>query len=361
MKSSAIIVAAALATLTVADAPAQTIFGSGNVLVSSSSVISEFDFDGRLISRLTIPPNADNEASRDLIVLEDGRLAVFNGTFRPELSVFDGLGWAALTMDGWSTPNNVSYGGVAAIGDQVIVTDGMTYNGGEARGLILLDLVTASGVRFVDSSDYIDVTTGLDGLIYALRDVYGNLDVFDAASLAPLRSVALGHTANSRSVTADAEGTIFMVSWDGYVARYDATGVLQKTLTIGGNLHDIDIDLAGHLVVGSRFGNAYLTDTSLDAYRALASGSSSSFVAFVPTAGFAPPVLAGNVARSGPWIVASLAWETGAESVDVYLNEVWIDQVAGNTATYRQHRKDAQVYKVCNAGTDACSGAFIAN
>ena len=337
-------------------------FQPGNILISSQNVLHEYDANNALVSQEVIPLNTNNEVARDLLVLEDGRLAVFNGTFYPELTIYDGSSWQNITVSGWSTPNNLSYGGIASIDNRVFVTDGYTASGGEAKGLIEINLDTGVTNRFIDNKDYIDVTLGRDGLLYALQNTYGLVDVVDPDSLAILRSVALGHTSGSRGVAANANGEIFMVSWDGYIAHYDVNGVQVNTLSIGGNLHDIDIDETGRLIVGSRFGKAFVTDESLAEFTEIVATSMSAFAAFVPPEPpLAAPVLSGDHSRKGRWITTTLTWVTEAPAVDVYFNNILIDTFASNTATYKYSKKISQTFVVCNTGTQDCSDEYIAN
>lgn len=345
---------------------ADTGFQAGNILVSTGNTVYEYTSDGILVTQVPVPASPDNETVRDITMLEDGRLAVFNGTFLPALSVFDGVTWTNLSVDGWSVPNNLSYGGIASIDGTVFVTDGFTYNGGEGRGLIAIDMTNGTNQRFADSSDYIDITLGRDGLLYALRSVYGALDVVDPATFTILRSVDLGHTSGSRGVIANADGMIYMISWDGYIAHYDSDGVLLNTLFIGGDLHDIDMDDTGRLIVGSRFGQVYITDESLSTFNEITVGSTNTFVAFVtplsPIDVPAPPVLSGTHKKRGRHIHTTLTWTTEASGVDVYFNGELIDTVSGtNTATYAFFKNQSQVFMVCNTGTSDCSSEYVAN
>ena len=337
-------------------------FQPGNILISSQNVLHEYSADNVLVSQEVIPLNANNEVARDLLVLEDGRLAVFNGTFYPELAIYDGVSWQSITVSGWSIPNNLSYGGIASIANKVFVTDGYTGSGGEAKGLIEINLDTGVSNRFIADRDYIDVTLGGDGLLYALQNTYGVVDVVDPASLAILRSVALGHTSASRGVAANANGEIFMVSWDGYIAHYDENGLQVNTLTIGGDLHDIDLDETGRLIVGSRFGQVYVTDESLADFTEIVATSMNTFAAFVPPeAPLAAPVISGSHSRKGRWITTTLTWATEAPAVDVYFNNILIDTLTSTTATYKYNKKISQTFVVCNTGTQDCSEEYIAN
>lgn len=71
-----------------------------------------------------------------------------------------------------------------------------------------------------------------------------------------------------------------MVSWDGFISRFDTNGTLINTLTIGGDLHDIDLDESGRVIIGSRFGQAYITDKNLSAFTEILASSMSAFAAF---------------------------------------------------------------------------------
>lgn len=344
--------------------PLFSVFGAefqpGNILVSSQNTLYEYTLDGILVSQMPIPQSASNEVARDIILLDDGSLAVYNGTFNPELSIYDGSTWENMNFEGWSTVNNGSYGGIANIGNNIFVTDCRTA-GAEARGLLSIDLSENSANRFIDNSDYIDVTVGRNGLIYGLRNFYGDVDIFNPATLTLLRSVDLGHSSSSRSVTANENGEIFMVSWRGYIAHFDSNGVLLNTLSIGGNLHDINIDSEGYIIVGSRFGQIYLCDESLSDYFRIDVSDVNAFVAFVPLEQPpAPPVLSGYHLYWWRWIFTYLEWTTEAEVVDVYLNDRLIETAEGyNSATFWVNRRETQAFKVCITGSSDCSNEYI--
>ena len=334
----------------------------GNTLISSQNVLHEYNSENLLVTQTVIPLNANNETARDLAVLEDGRLAVFNGTFYPELSIYNGSNWQSITVDGWSIPNNASYGGIANIANKVFVTDGYTGGGGEARGLIEINLDNGASNRFITNKDYIDVTLGGDGLLYALQNTYGAVDVVDPTTLTILRSLALGHTSASRGVAANVNGDIFMVSWNGYISRFDTNGTLINSLTIGGNLQDIDLDESGRVIVGSRFGQVYITDQNLSAFTEILAGSMSTFAAIVPPeTPLAAPVLNGSHSRKGRWITTVLNWTSEASAVDIYYNNIHIETLTGTTATYKYSKKVSQTFVVCNKGTQDCSETYISN
>lgn len=338
-------------------------FNPGNILVSDNNVIYEYTADNQLISQTFIPLNSYGESARDFVVMANGKLAVFNGTLNPELAIYDGVNWTISSEAGWSTPNNISYGGIATLEDKVYVSDGYTYNGGESKGIIVFDTTTDGKQRFQEQNEYIDITKGNDGLLYALRNTYGDLDVLDPVSMTLLKSVDLGHTSGSRGVTADEYGNIFMASWSGSVTKYDSNGIAIDSILIGGNLTDIDIDEEGRLLVGSRFGSAYLIEANLSNYVEIIAGNGATFVSFVPNVNvIEAPELSGESYRKGRWIQTTLSWITEADAVDIYLNGMLIDTVVGDkSAQYTYSRKESQVYTVCNSGTNDCSVDYVAN
>ncbi len=335
-------------------------FQPGNILIMNGNVLYEYDLDGNLVSQLSIPPSPKNEVARDITVLDDGRLAVFNGTFYPELAIYDGISWQSTSIPGWNTPNNVAYGGITTYNGDIILTDGFTYSGGEAQGLIRVNPDDFSYQRYAETTSYIDVVLGHDGLLYALQNTYGDLDVYDPVDFSLLRSVDLGHTSSSRGISVNANGDIFMISLNGYVAHYNATGELLNTLQIVSYLSDIDLDVDGNIILGASYATAFTTDESLSSFTSIAGDGGNIFVAFVPT--IAPPELSGSHYRKRRWIRTTLTWTTEASAVDVYRNGELIDTVSEvNSATYVYKKKHSQIYQVCNAGTDDCSAVYVSN
>lgn len=335
-------------------------FQPGNILIMNDNVLYEYDLDGNLISQLTIPPSSENEAARDITVLDDGRLAVFNGTFSPELAIYDGTSWQSTSIDGWSTSNNVTYGGITTYNGDIILTDGFTYSGGEAVGLIRVNPDDFSYQRYAETTSYIDVVLGQDGLLYALQNTYGDLDVYDPVDFSLLRSVDLGHTSSSRGISVNANGDIFMISLNGYVAHYSAAGELLNTLQIVSYLSDIDLDVNGNIILGASYSTAFTTDESLSNFTSMAGDGGNIFVAFVPT--IASPELNGSHYRTKRWISTTLTWATEASVVDVYRNGELIATVSGvNSTTHNYHKKYSQIYQVCNAGTEDCSAEYVSN
>ena len=99
--------------------------------------------------RTLTPPQTDD--TRDVIVSPNGDLQLFNGTFSPLLSTYHAATgtWTSRTATNWSTANNVTYGGVAAFGNFVFVTDMQTAGEtGPNNGIIRFNLADDTWERF---------------------------------------------------------------------------------------------------------------------------------------------------------------------------------------------------------------------
>ena len=368
MKKALKLLTASIALAAPLTAAASDLYQPGNILISHAHVLYEHDNDGTLISQHDIPRNevTGNEFIQHLTVLDNGNLAIVNGMASPELQIYDGNSWTTIdVVDGWSVTRNLSYGGIASIGNYIFLTDNNTADGGEAEGLIRVNLEDNTSTRFIDSTGYLDVTVGQDGLLYATRNRYGDLDVISPDTLTVVRSVKLDFEA--RSATANAEGEIFATVWDGYIAKYDADGVLLNTLQVAPHgLHDIQIHADNRIVLTGHNGDAYLTDTSLSTFAQVAvfeqpnMGSHITFVPGEPKP--AIPQLEASHFNKLFKVVTTLNWETAADSVDIYLNGYLIDSVSDtSTATYAFSRLKPQSYQVCNSGTTECSEEYSAN
>jgi hypothetical protein len=259
--------AAALATAGAASAAA---LGPANLLVSNlyNGELYEYTAQGSRVQQFAMP---DFEGGfhdlRDIVTGADGRVYTFNGTFTPALSVLTPATGQIenFTATGWSTVNNVSYGGIATWGNSVFVSD-MTTGNAEAKGIVRFDMPTGTSSRLADSTvhEYTDLTIGLDGLLYAYRGV---IDVYQPSTGVLVRSVASPSFGDIRGIAVDASGTIFAADWDGGIQRFSAAGVvLGVGLQTGQSLTDIDINASGELIAGSRFGTMFLTDASLQSF-----------------------------------------------------------------------------------------------
>ena len=207
---------------------------AGNILVSfayspDDSRVYQFNNQGQVIQGFLIPHTSDDDV-RDLIVDPQGKVQIFNGTFDPQLTTLTPANNTTQdhTFSGWSTVNNLSYGGIAAYRKYIFVTDMFTYgnNGAdEARGIIRFDTTDYSAVRFSGNyyADYIDLTMGLDGWLYAPA-TSNSIDVYDPVSLALVKKVTLAQSADYRGCAVDAAGNIYMASWNGGITKFTGSG-----------------------------------------------------------------------------------------------------------------------------------------
>ncbi len=269
-------------------------FNRNNVLLSFNNQIYEYTTTGTVVQTIPIPwPNGSrpvSETTRDLVVLNDGRVAVYNGTFDPYLSIFNPAlnTWQHSTYPGWSTGNNARFAGIAASGPYVFVSDSRTFGDGgldEARGTIRFDTRDMSAQRFETLYGTRDVTIGLDGLLYSIgddNDPTERIRVFDPASLAVLRTITLDPGGNPNGIAVDASGQIFGTGSNSQISVFSPNGSLIRTGSVGGGafINDIDVAPNGMLIGGTVGGPAWLGDTSLSSFTFLPSVGSSSYVSF---------------------------------------------------------------------------------
>lgn len=107
-------------------------FTPGNLLVTSSpsnqpSMLYEFTPTGTMVQSTAIPHPSTviSERARDVVLDSNGNAAVFNGTFDPRLTTYDPVAGTLSNsvVPFWSTGNNFTFGGLAALGDFVYGTD----------------------------------------------------------------------------------------------------------------------------------------------------------------------------------------------------------------------------------------------
>jgi hypothetical protein len=272
-------------------------FAPGNLLIqsqtpgSSAYAITEYTQAGVVVQSFTPeqpPGQTDVFHPRDLVIDAAGRLFLYNGTFDPFLSTFDPASgsWSHVTHAGWSTVNNVSYGGIAEVGGTVFVTDMATF--GEPadleQGVVAFHTQLGTSVRFTTAHEPIDLNLGRDGNLWVLEGA--TAFAYDPASLAFLGSVVL-HDAPSdpRALAVASGGDFYVASWDGVLAHLDATGALLASIEFPDSLTDVDLGPSGLVAVSSRFSGAWLTDTAFSFTRAIPLDRWNSFVTFVPEAG----------------------------------------------------------------------------
>ena len=262
----------------------------GNILRSNldTGVMAEYTPAGVLVQSFTFPdPDGDNFPDlRDIIVDGDGLVHAYHGTFTPHLNTLDPATstYSDRTIAGWSTTNNISYGGVGNFGNYVFATDMATGGAGTPEGIVRFDLTGGATVRFADSESYQDLTIGGDGLVYGLRGNGNTIDVFQPRDLSSVRSIAFDselQTADVRGIAVSSAGQIYAAAWDGSIYAADSDGNKVDSISSReGSLTDIDLDNEGNLVVGGRFGQVFLTDVLLNSITSFAPDTDTVHVAF---------------------------------------------------------------------------------
>ena len=262
----------------------------GNILVSQLNTgnLGEFTTAGGFVQSFNIPDvNSGFNDLRDIIVGQSGNVYAYSGTFDPTLATLDPTtaGITRDTLAGWSTINNVSYGGIATFGRYVYTTDMATAGTGAPQGIVRFDTLGGTTIRF-GSNGYIDLTVGADGLLYALRGGTA-VDVYDPATNTLINTVNLTGTSDVRGIAVDSDGMIYAASWNELVSSHTSTGSLVDSILFtdsalfDNDLTDIDINDAGDILVSSRFGGVLLGDTSLTSFTSFTYGSGPVHATFV--------------------------------------------------------------------------------
>jgi len=250
-------------------------FTPGNIIVSNTPSgeqdLFEYTPAGNLVQQIPIPVPG---GARDLVIDRDGRVQIYNGTFNPTLTAYNAASniFTTRSFAGWSTVNNLTYGGLGAFGRFIFVSDMSTANIGAPQGVVRFDLDGGPTVRFAKNSEPIDLYVGLDGLLYTLSQGSafnggGNhIDVFNPASMAFIRAVDLPE--EHRGIAIDSNGDIYTAQRNNVsrVNHFSSAGVLLDSINdpgIGG-FADIDINRNGDLLIASHGGTLLLTTTALD-------------------------------------------------------------------------------------------------
>jgi hypothetical protein len=268
-------------------------FTVGNVVVSKGNALHEYTRAGDLVQQIAIPSTGLGSCSsceypRDVVVSSNGHAFVFNGTSGPALSEFrpSDSSWIHHTTPHWSISNDISSGGVTVFGKFVYVSNmEASIESGRPEGVIRFDLDTGSIVRFANDVRATDVNMGLDGLLYVLYPGGSpsgrTVRVYHPVSMDLLRTIDVGRD-DHRGVAADFDGSIYLVAWGEQLKRLSPDGILLSTMAIPvQDTFDVDIAPDGAIIVGSRFGRAFLTDREFKKSRVLTFSGGGVFVGFV--------------------------------------------------------------------------------
>ncbi|WP_019029781.1 PQQ-binding-like beta-propeller repeat protein [Colwellia piezophila] len=212
-----------------------------------------YDFDQQLLSSINVPVMDYN--ARDLTVLADGRIAVFNGVFSPSLSIYNPIHatWHHKSYDGWGIVNNGTYGGIAHFNNYVYVTD-MSISGSDTAGIVRFNLDNNSE-QFFAGGEYIDITLGQDNMLYALSGY--QVDKYDPDTMELMSSFTVSE---ARAIAVDTHSNIYTASWNGVIKQYDAGGIETQQLNItdfydyavSASFYDMNINDQNNLLLTNR-------------------------------------------------------------------------------------------------------------
>lgn len=239
----------------------------GNLLVTHSptgssgfSLLQEYTPAGELVRTVALPsftgPSAD---VRDLVIDRQGRVQIYNGTAQPRLTTYDPVEETLThqTFFGWNTMEEKAGGGLAAWRNFVFATDQLASgeNPLTDAGILRFDIETGAVQRFIDDGNFIDLTVGPDGLLYALGPggaaTSRFIRVFDPLTMVRIRQIS-NLPSDLRAITVAANGEIFGVrnspnaAINPYVYRYNRDGFQLAAYRIrlpGGDLPQTEADL----------------------------------------------------------------------------------------------------------------------
>ena len=277
-----------LASVPAAEAQAQN-----RLFVNTNSFVGEVDLTtpDRITTEIFVPPALGfGESPRDLVVDQNDNIFLFNGTFTPTLLTRTASTGAIfqLNIPGFSTTNDLSFGGIGRLDDFVFLTDTNTFMASE-QGIIRVDLTDNSFTRFATNISTQDLNIGLDGSLLALSDQVPADEVlrFDPLTGLLIETISIP-TGSHRSVAGLADGTFLTATLGGDIFHFDGNGNVINSLEFTGvfdRFIDIDVAPDGQVAVGTdSFGDVILTTTALSTFErfsTLPSGfSGETFVTF---------------------------------------------------------------------------------
>jgi outer membrane protein assembly factor BamB len=240
--------------------PMRSVFElGGNVVSKYEGKLHFYGYDGALVRETSIPTVLDGSYNaRDIVVLDDGRVAVYNGVFQPVLSIYTPSEnkWESIAAPAWSTVNNGTYGGIDAIGNKVFVTN-MSTSGSSRSGIVQFDLDDSS-VSYIEGEELIDLTVGYDDYVYGLTG--SSVYKYETSTLEVIDTISID---SARSIAVDADGNIYAATWNSSVNKYQQDGTLSRTLAQAASFYDIALRANGSILLSDRSKYVYQTDTNL--------------------------------------------------------------------------------------------------
>lgn len=131
--------------------------GVPNTFSVVNNRLLEHNAAGNLVRTRNIPwpngPRPNGELARDVVVMENGRIAVYNGTIQVHVSILNRAtgAWSHIPVAGLTTVNAADTGGISSLGNYVFLTD-MQRSAGDPFGVVRVDVNTGLFTRFATQS-----------------------------------------------------------------------------------------------------------------------------------------------------------------------------------------------------------------
>lgn len=227
---------------------------------------------------------------------------------------------------GLGVVNNQVYVGSANSDEiEVYSTDGDLVRTFPVDNTVRTTALGSDGVQGAALSpfDYIDVTVGLDDLVYALDKDGQDVSVYDPDTLQSVGFLTLDVASSAISV--NAFGEIFTADANGFINHFDANGGLisQFDTTFPG-LIDIDLTPA-EMLVSNNVGDVVLVDNQFANPVSFSTGGSAGFVSFTEAPGSAAGDLRVRIINTDPSEISVPDFVTipaGSQSVEFPVDAV---------------------------------------
>ncbi len=268
---------------------------SPSLAISADNVIINFDLQDSTLSQYQVfpipypsDPRPVTEESTHLIFLDDGRIATYNGTFSPYLSVLDTQtgGWTHFTAPGLSRAGDIAAGHLASYQNYVFVQDMDSGGTEQAQGIVRFNIQTGEHARFATEYTYYgpsDVAV-VNGSVHVLDNdaftrtgthididnlTHSKVHVYDPVSLAYVKTVVLDGRVSEFAI--DSQGEIFGIDGPyGNLIKYSAEGQELARINVCDAIPrvlcspvDFSISRDNTLLIGTRFGQLIFADPML--------------------------------------------------------------------------------------------------
>jgi WD40 repeat protein len=232
----------------------------GNILISAGgdsqppNVLYEYTTKGVLVKQFPIKsPLGVDAGLRSVTLSADGNVQIYDGDSNPTLATLDPRTGKTVFHQGagFDSTGNAVAGGIASIGRFVFVTQ-MSY-GNTPRGILRFNNFDFSSHFFPSNVDYIQLSMGRNGLLYAIKDPGSGspgVDIYNPQTMTHLGTVNFpADNSYLRTAAISASGDIFAGGMDGHIYHYNKNGQFVDTIAGAiGQIFSLNISPTGQLV-----------------------------------------------------------------------------------------------------------------